>query len=115
MGSRGYKFTSSFLISALVFLIQGCSQSPLPGLEDFNPGQNQNFITPHNGGDGDGGFIPGKPGDGGGVVARIKPAMAIRATGCIMCHGQVQANIVTDFGIGSTYAFGTGAPGLSAF
>ena len=30
----------------------------------------------------------------------LKPALAVRATGCVMCHSNVDANVVTDFGFG---------------
>src|SRR5690242_2738538 len=49
----------------------------------------------------DGGTLAGnRSGSGadGGVISRIRPALAIRASGCILCHGQVEANIITDFG-----------------
>jgi len=36
----------------------------------------------------------------------LKPALAIRAGGCVMCHAEVHANIVTDFGYGNNYYFG---------
>jgi hypothetical protein len=36
----------------------------------------------------------------------IKPALAVRAIGCVMCHGIVVGDIVTDFGYGSPFFFG---------
>jgi hypothetical protein len=47
-------------------------------------------------------------------VRLIRPALAVRATGCIMCHAQVRANVVTDFGYGgdgqgTDYYFGGGS------
>jgi len=73
-------------------------------------------------GDDDGGVIPGD-GNGGdndkGTITKFKPAMAVRATGCILCHAQVKSNIITDFGYkgdgaGTDYYFGKGGAGLSA-
>jgi hypothetical protein len=42
----------------------------------------------------------------GGFISFFKPALVVRGTGCIMCHGRFEANVVTDFGFGSDYYFG---------
>jgi hypothetical protein len=44
------------------------------------------------------------------VINSMKPALAVRATGCIMCHANIASNIITDFGFGDDYFFG-GYPG----
>lgn len=67
---------------------------------------------------GDGGSIGHAPDSGsdGGSIAHFKPALAVRGTGCIMCHGKVEANIITDFGYGNSYYFGqSGVGGLNEF
>ncbi len=59
----------------------------------------------------DGGTISGSKTIGdrdGGVISRIRPALAVRGSGCIFCHGRVEANVITDFGFGSSYYFGRG-------
>ena len=45
------------------------------------------------------------------VINNMKPALAVRGTGCIMCHSQINSNIITDFGNGgdgngNNYFFG---------
>lgn len=57
------------------------------------------------------------------VMNEMKPALAVRATGCLMCHAQIGSNIITDFGYqgdgkGKDYFFGGkwdsfGSTGLS--
>lgn len=47
----------------------------------------------------------------GNAVNLLAPALAVRATGCIICHAQVHSNIVTDFGFGNSYYFGGNIPG----
>lgn len=42
----------------------------------------------------------------GSSVNILKPALAVRAGGCVMCHAEVHANIVTDFGFGNAFYFG---------
>lgn len=42
----------------------------------------------------------------GSAINILKPALAIRASGCIMCHAEVHSNIVTDFGFGNDFYFG---------
>lgn len=34
------------------------------------------------------------------VINNMKPALVVRATGCIMCHSNIASNIITDFGYG---------------
>lgn len=57
---------------------------------------------------------PNDPNSGGPgvneVINNMKPALAVRATGCIMCHSNIKSNIITDFGYGNNYFFG-GYPG----
>ncbi len=36
----------------------------------------------------------------------LKPALAVRGTGCIMCHASISSNVITDFGYGDPYFFG---------
>lgn len=35
----------------------------------------------------------------------FQPALAVRGSGCVMCHSDVRANIVTDFGLGNDWFF----------
>jgi hypothetical protein len=46
------------------------------------------------------------PDTDGGFISYFKPALVVRGTGCIMCHGRFESNVVTDFGFGSSYYFG---------
>ncbi len=66
-------------------------------------------------GGGENGTITGGTSGGGrdgGLISFFKPALVVRATGCIMCHAKVEANIITDFGYGDPYYFGADAPGF---
>lgn len=40
----------------------------------------------------------------------FQPALAVRGSGCIMCHADVRSNIVTDLGYGNDYYFGQRLP-----
>lgn len=84
---------------------QSSPTSPHSGGPDDSPGGN------------DGGNINGggEDDDDGGFISVFKPALAVRATGCIMCHGRVEANMITDFGFGNSYFFGRNVSGLSEF
>lgn len=49
----------------------------------------------------------------GSSIHTLKPALAVRATGCLMCHANVESNVITDFGWGgdgkgNDYFFGRG-------
>jgi hypothetical protein len=49
-------------------------------------------------------------------IHSLKPALAVRATGCILCHATVSSNIITDFGYkgdggGNDYFFNEGIYG----
>lgn len=49
------------------------------------------------------------------VIPIIQPALAVRASACVMCHADVKSNIITDFGYGGDgkgrdYYFGKGVP-----
>lgn len=46
----------------------------------------------------------------GSSVNMLTPALAVRAGGCVMCHAEVHANIVTDFGFGNPFYFGSNVP-----
>ncbi len=39
-------------------------------------------------------------------IRSLQPALAVRATGCIMCHASVKSNVITDFGFGDSFFFG---------
>lgn len=46
------------------------------------------------------------------AINKIQPALASRATACLMCHASVASNVITDFGAGSPWFFGgTGITG----
>lgn len=50
-------------------------------------------------------------------LATLRPGLAVRATGCIMCHANVNANVITDFGFGgdgrgADYFFGRATTGV---
>jgi hypothetical protein len=49
------------------------------------------------------------------TIYSIKPALAVRGSGCIMCHGIADSNVITDFGYGSPYYFGQNQSGVSAY
>ena len=40
------------------------------------------------------------------VIANLQPALAVRGSGCIMCHASLASSIITDFGYGDPYFFG---------
>lgn len=51
----------------------------------------------------------------GNTMNLLRPALAVRGTGCVTCHAEVHANVITDFGFGGDgqsrdYYFGAGAP-----
>ena len=39
----------------------------------------------------------------------LQPVLAVRNTGCIMCHAQVNGDLITDFGNGDPFVMGTDA------
>lgn len=43
----------------------------------------------------------------GNALSDFEPALAVRGMGCIQCHANIKSNIVTDFGYGNDYYFGT--------
>ncbi len=49
--------------------------------------------------------VSGGPGIGK-TLKSFKPALAVRASGCMNCHSNVRANLITDFGAGDSYYFG---------
>lgn len=44
--------------------------------------------------------------DVGNSLNHFQPALAVRGSGCVMCHADVRSNVVTDMGFGSGYFFG---------
>tara|TARA_B100001248_G_C27399710_1_gene469138 strand:+ start:694 stop:2619 length:1926 start_codon:yes stop_codon:yes gene_type:complete len=42
----------------------------------------------------------------GNPLYDLEPAMAVRASGCVSCHANVDANYISDFGLGSGKFFG---------
>lgn len=40
------------------------------------------------------------------ALRSLEPALAVRAVGCVQCHANLSANLVTDFGYGDQYYFG---------
>jgi hypothetical protein len=36
-------------------------------------------------------------------VKTLQPALAVRGISCLACHGQMQANVITDFGYGNNW------------
>ncbi len=53
-------------------------------------------------------------GDGGSslnnLFRQLEPAVAVRGSGCVACHADVQGAFVIDFGHGMPYAFGSPSP-----
>lgn len=47
------------------------------------------------------------------TLRAIQPAVAVRGISCLMCHAQVKANIITDFGYGSPWYFGGASVGIN--
>lgn len=43
------------------------------------------------------------------LLKTLQPALAVRAISCLMCHSDVRANIVTDFGLGQNFYLGGSA------
>lgn len=39
------------------------------------------------------------------VIKTLKPTLAVRGSGCIMCHANVRGNVLTDFGHGNSYFY----------
>ncbi len=57
------------------------------------------------------------PTRGGGTTVtlrKLQPALSVRGAACLMCHAQVNSNIITDFGFGDRYYFDT-AQGSKGF
>jgi hypothetical protein len=52
----------------------------------------------------------GNPGPDGGAtqqtIKSLQPALAVRGIACLMCHADIRANIITDFGHGSDWYLG---------
>lgn len=40
------------------------------------------------------------------TLKTIQPALAVRALACLMCHADIRANVITDFGYGQSYFMG---------
>src|SRR5580704_10473901 len=40
-----------------------------------------------------------------GTIQAVKPALAVRALSCLMCHAQIHSNVITDFGSGDPQFF----------
>jgi hypothetical protein len=115
---------ASLVYFGAFFLLMACSASDSPakrftqsaGTPFSNSSSGGNTGTGTNSGS-DGGYIPppiGSSGGDSGLISHFRPALVIRASGCILCHGRVESTILTDFGFGSSYYFGAGA-GLNAF
>lgn len=79
MNTRTLKY--SLLATALLISFQNCSQVA------FNA-------------------IPADPLNNKEALRSLEPALAVRAVGCIQCHANLSANLVTDFGYGDSYYFG---------
>lgn len=52
----------------------------------------------------------GGPGSTQTVLKTLQPALAVRGLACLMCHADIQANIITDFGYGNTWFMGGTTP-----
>ena len=39
------------------------------------------------------------------TIIEYEPAVAVRASGCLTCHAEINSNYITDFGYGSSYFF----------
>ena len=117
----------AILILTLIFFIGCKAEGPSPS-DGTSSGGNTGTQAGGDGSGGDGTLIPGSgagdggtiggPGSGsgdGGLISTFKPALVIRASGCIMCHAKVESNMITDFGYGNNYFFGQNTPGLPPF
>jgi hypothetical protein len=73
----------------LLLAFQNCQQLKFTG-EDLNPSVNMASTT----------TIPEPEANSGGndTIVKLEPALAIRGIGCIQCHGNVDSNVLTDFG-----------------
>jgi hypothetical protein len=116
-----WKLANSLFASVLLVALSACLSSDPTSAGPVTPqstggGNNQTNPNGNIGGSSDGGVIDGTGmgGGDGGVISQYKPALAVRATGCIMCHANIASSVITDFGNGDPYFFGDGA-GLNAF
>ena len=42
-------------------------------------------------------------------IRSIKPALAVRGVSCLVCHSQINANVITDFGYGDSWFMDSGS------
>jgi hypothetical protein len=49
----------------------------------------------------------------GTTLRNMKPALAVRGMACLMCHANIQANVITDFGNGEPWFMAAGPVGSS--
>ena len=84
MNSRFVK--AGLILAALIFCFQNCSQVAFQA-------------------------IPSDPLNNKEALRSLEPALAVRAVGCIQCHANLGANLVTDFGYGDTFYFGRNTGG----
>ncbi|MGE0614246.1 MAG: hypothetical protein AB7P04_01285 [Bacteriovoracia bacterium] len=48
------------------------------------------------------------------VLRRLRPVLAVRGISCLMCHADVKANVITDFGYGDPWFMGAHQYGLGS-
>lgn len=48
------------------------------------------------------------------VIRSLRPALAVRGVGCLMCHADIRSNLITDFGYGESYFWG-GSSGVDSY
>ncbi len=115
---------TNLIYAVILALLAACGGTENAGKRFVQSGGTASFGSGSGGSTGtgtssgsDGGYIPPPIGSGGGdsgLISHFRPALVVRASGCILCHGRVESTIITDFGFGNSYYFGAGS-GLNAF
>lgn len=106
---RIYKKSVYFLGVIIVIALMGCAPNNFeftaaPSKSgDPSDGDSNNPDNP-NGPSG-----PGGPGTINETLKTLQPALAVRGIACLMCHADVRANIITDFGYGHAAYLGANA------
>ena len=89
------------LLSVLLISFQNCQSN-----FRFEPSISQASLAAPPVGDGVGG--DSGPGTTARVLKSMKPALAVRGMACLMCHADIRANVITDFGYGDPFYLGAG-------
>lgn len=105
MKSENYWKCSLILLSSgLILGFQNCSNTKMA----FNSsaGTNSEASTAGTGTGSTGTDGTTTPGEALSITT-LQPALAVRAMACTTCHANISSNIITDFGYGNSFYFGT--------